>query len=215
MTHRRLPGEVVSLIHHVELNQSGWWKKAVSQISKGLLWRSSTPISAGDLQMAFRSEIGYEIGKEQIDQQIDLLISTGEASRLPDGRLKLTEEAREKLSLEIEHASSQQEECKRYFVDDIKKYCPGMNAEETWEAFSAVLGKAIGTYGANAFHMMVDGRLQREGDWIERFIEEREEYRNGLSLAVRNMFDPERLSCRAQILRLMSANFFADDVPPI
>src|SRR5690606_5988133 len=37
MAKRTLPPEVVSLIHHVELNENGWWKKAVGQIVKGLL----------------------------------------------------------------------------------------------------------------------------------------------------------------------------------
>lgn len=58
MNRHRLSPEIVSLVHHVELNESGWWKKAVGQVVKGVLWKPKTSQTLVEVHEALRRELG-------------------------------------------------------------------------------------------------------------------------------------------------------------
>lgn len=67
MTTRQLSPEIISLIHHVELNESGWWKKAIGQVGKGLLWTAATPLISTELQEdALNKEVGVRLPEESL-----------------------------------------------------------------------------------------------------------------------------------------------------
>lgn len=210
MSKRMLPPEIVSLIHHVELNQSGWWRRSACQIVKGLLLRAGNPLQPDALAELFKSDLGLHVHREQFDRNIDALLSAREVVKLPDGCLKLSEEASERLASDIQKAESEQRECRDLFCRDVSESCAGLDPEKVWDAFSQELAATIRILGANSFHMLVDGRLEKEVDWLEKLLGQFPDHRDGLNVAIRQFFDPNRRACRSQVLRLMSAYFFAE-----
>ncbi len=46
---RDLGPDVKALIHHIQLNESGWIDRATSRAIKFLLWLHSDPMSLGDI----------------------------------------------------------------------------------------------------------------------------------------------------------------------
>ena len=54
-TERQLPPEIVSLVHHVELNKAGWWDKAIERLILGLLLWLDRPLTLEELQAALRA----------------------------------------------------------------------------------------------------------------------------------------------------------------
>jgi len=58
MTGRQLSEDVISLIHHVHLNEAGWWRKAVGQIVRAVFWTQAKPLSMPEAAEQFYRLVG-------------------------------------------------------------------------------------------------------------------------------------------------------------
>ncbi|MGJ7565257.1 hypothetical protein ACSFBM_15500 [Variovorax sp. GB1R11] len=208
---KNLSPEIVSLIHHVELNESGWWKKAVGQVVKGVLWKAEIPQTLIELQVALKREVGIELTDEILRKQLDVLSSQQSVTILAGSRFKLTERERNDLTESQKKAISEKEECEEAFQTSCRTHCPELEAAAVWEVFQRTLAHAIQVTGANLFHLLADGNLEREVDWVARFLNRyAPDQHEGLRRVLSVFFAPSNHACRNQVLRLMSAHFFAE-----
>lgn len=211
MTIRHLSPEIVSLIHHVELNESGWWKKAVGQVIKGVLWKSQTPLTQAELKVGLKREVGIQLADDVLLKQIEILLSQNRITRMPNHSYKLTEEARQTLTSAHEKASSEQELCHSAFLASCANNCPNLPSDKVWAEFLKALLGAVRVAGANLFHLIADGNLEQEGDWLAPFLRAfPSEHSAGLRKTLSEFFAPTNQVCRNQVLRLLSAHFFAE-----
>jgi hypothetical protein len=213
MASRQLSPDIVSLIHHVELNESGWWKKGVSQIIKALFWTSHIPsLTIQGLHEAIQREApGMNLSVEELDRQLTTLRDQGTISFLPGQTYKLTEPALKELSAEAAAAQAEQAECQQEFVESCAKHCPGLDQAKVWKDFTEALARAIRVSGANLFNLLVGGQLRKDFDWLDSLITKVEpDHREGLRNVLMSFFDPNNHVCRNQILRFMTAYFFAE-----
>lgn len=211
MSGRHLSPEIVSLIHHVELNQSGWWKKALGQVVRGVLWTAQGPLTAAQLQDTLRSEIGMRLPDDVLSRQLDSLASQGAVSRMPGPNFKLTERAYQELSAARAVAVSEQDACQAEFFAACAQHCPELEAGKVWQEFTKALAHAIHVAGANLFHLLADGNLLRDIDWLTEFIAKFEiKQHEGLRRVLTGFFAPGNRVCRNQVLRLLTAHFFAE-----
>lgn len=208
---RHLSAEIVSLIHHVELNESGWWRKAVGQVVKGVLWKAQVPRTPLELHTDLKKELGFPFSDDALQRQLDTLISQGAVTRMPGPNFKLTEKFREELTLSHKKATSEQEECHRQFLLSCEQYCSELDATKVWDEFSKALLSAVQVAGANLFHLLSDGNLERDIDWLTKFLFKFEhDQHEGLRKVMVAFFAPDNHACRHQVLRLLSAHFFAE-----
>ena len=206
-----LSPEIVSLIHHVELNQSGWWRKAVSQVVRGVLWKAQVTMSQAELSSALKRELGIQLAEDVLTKQLDSLGSQGTVTRLPGPNYKLTETARQELTAAHELATREQQECRLEFLATCKQHCPNLDGETVWGDFTKALVRAIQVTGANLFHLLADGNLKRDVDWFAEFLSNYgTEDQIGLKYVLTAFFAPDNRVCRSQVLRLLSAHFFAE-----
>lgn len=211
MSGRHLSPEIVSLIHHVELNESGWWKKAVGQVVRGVLWKAQAPQTVAKLQSLLNREIGMQLSDEVLSKQLEILSSQGIVSRLPDQSYKLTERAYHDLSTARSIALKEQDACQAEFVASCARHCSQLDATKVWHEFAKALTRAIHVAGANLFHLLADGNLEKDVDWLSAFTERFEPHsREGLRKVLTEFFAPGNYVCRNQVLRLLTAHFFAE-----
>lgn len=211
MIKKGLSPEISSLIHHVELNQSGWWKKAVAQVVRGVLWKSSSPMTMTELQAAMNQELGIRLSDDVLAKQLELLAGQGSVSLMPGPNFKLTEKARRELTDAHANAVREQEECQAQFLAACGQLCPALDSGKVWADFRQALLGAIHVTGANLFHLLADGNLERDVDWLEEFLSKFDrQYREGLKTLLSTFFAPENHTCRNQVLRLLTAHFFAE-----
>lgn len=211
MTLRHLSPEIVSLIHHVELNESGWWKKAVGQVVRGVMWKSNTSSTLNDLNTALKAELGNPFTDEVLQRQLDTLVAQGHVTRIPGPSYKLTEKCREELTAAHRKAMDEQEQCHKGFLESCTIYCPELEREKVWDEYAKALLGAVQVAGANLFHLLSDGNLKRDSDWQKKFCSKfsHQSY-EGLQNVIGAFFAPDNQACRRQVLRLLSAHFFAE-----
>jgi hypothetical protein len=211
MSKKSLSPEIVSLIHHVELNQSGWWKKAVAQVVRGVLWKSASAMTLAELQAAMKQELGIRLTEEVLTKQLDALVAQGSVSRLPGPNFKLTEKARQELTGDHTKAVQEQEACQVQFLATCETFCPELDGVKVWTEFGKALLSAIHVTGANLFHLLADGNLERDVDWLAEFLSKFDrQHREGLRKVLSAFFAPGNHVCRNQVLRLLTAHFFAE-----
>lgn len=213
MANRQLSADIVALIHHVELNESGWWKKAVSQIVKGVLWKNhGVSLRLEALHEAIRAEAPGALGSdEELEKQLQSLRDQGTVSILPGPAYKLTELAFNELSAQAATAHAEQDACEKDFIATCREHCPALDPEKVWKDFTEALSRAIRVSGANLFRLLVGGKLKNDFDWLDNLLHKVDaDNREGLRKVLMFFFNPENQVCRSQILRFMTAYFFAE-----
>lgn len=211
MSKKNLSPELVSLIHHVELNQSGWWRKAVSQVVKGVLWKAQATMTQAELGAALKRELGMQLPEDMLAKQLELLTSLGAVSRLPGPNFKLTEKTRQELAASNDEAIKEHQACRATFLDACSRHCPNLDASTVWDKFRRALTRAISVTGANLFHLLADGNLERDVDWFAEFLQKFDPAeQGGLARVLAEFFSPGNRACRNQVLRLLTAHFFAE-----
>src|SRR5687767_14197182 len=58
---KKLPSELVALIHHVELSEAGWWEKAVRNLALATIWLHGGPLTTSDLKHRLATEFGVKV----------------------------------------------------------------------------------------------------------------------------------------------------------
>lgn len=211
MTTRLLSSEIVSLIHHVELNKSGWWKKAVGQVIKGVMWKAQGSLTLDELKRKLDRELGIPFSDEVLQRQIDYLVSQSAVTRMPRDQYKLTEQTHQALTVTHEAALANQNKCRSDFLDFCAQNCPELAADLIWGRFTQSLVEAIRVAGANFFHLLADGNIEREVDWLSRFLTQfPSASHHGLRNVISEFFAPANQACRSRVLSLLTAHFFAE-----
>lgn len=211
MTTRALSPEIVSLIHHVELNKSGWWKKAVGQVIKGVLWKEQVPLTLDELKQRLDRELGVPFSNDALQRQIDYLKSQSAVTGPLGDRYKLTEQSRNELTATQAAAVANQQDCESEFLASCTRNCPELDSDEVWARFTQALLDAIRVAGANLYHLLADGELEREVDWLSRFLKQYPPQSHvGLRQVLTDFFSPSNSAGRSRVLNLLTAHFFAE-----
>ena len=61
-----LSHEISALVHHVELNRTGWWDEALSGIVLASVWSLDRPVNAEEIVSELRKSFRLPVGKEQL-----------------------------------------------------------------------------------------------------------------------------------------------------
>ncbi len=210
MTIKHIPTELVSLVHHIKLNESGWWKKAITQRIKYILWSSDSILTSDELRAILKAEHHVDINQADLNDTISILRSRNELKDLQNKQLVLSEECRALMNKESEQDKNEQAMCKEVFKNSIKAHCSNLNGDEVWDNFIKSIIHAIKKIGANTFRLLNDKNLRKESDWLEPFLTKYENNRQGLNKTITSFFSPKNTACRSQILKIMSMHFFAE-----
>jgi hypothetical protein len=208
---RILSPEIVSLIHHVELNQRGWWKKAMVQVVQAALWLQEQPCDLPALRATVQSQLGANPTPEALQKAVDALLSSKTIQLLPNKKYKLSEAAKAQFADIVEKSKQDQTAAEHEFSLALQHFCRQLDPQQTWKKFADALGRAIARIGANAYHLLVDGTLEKDFDWLNDFLKLfPAEDQEGLKAALATFFRPACSASRAFVLQRLTAYFFME-----
>ena len=119
-----LPPELVSLVHHVELNKAGWWGQALQQVLLATLWLDGDTQTSDQLVASVERTFSIRVERSRVDGQVDALRESGAIVSLPDGRLKISEEQLQQFEQDFKQAEENEKAAKELFIEGIKQSCP-------------------------------------------------------------------------------------------
>ena len=204
-----LSKEVVALVHHVELNRSGWWDKVVQRLALAAVWLSDHPPSTQEIKTTLLEEFSLPLSDEKLRAALSALEQQGSLVALDDDRYRIPDSQRVSFEQEIEASEKVGSDACEFFCGLARALCPYLDAHSVWSTFqSEFLTPLIKDMGANAYHLITGEGLRVDQNLVERFLNRfASEYNSSLRELVTKFLDPKKEEVRAHISRMLHARF--------
>lgn len=224
---QKLPSALISLVHHVQLNQSGWWNAAIERLILATLWTANGTLQGSDLPTEIRRLYDVSVGSAPIDGAIQRLKNRGEVVATKSGALKITEARMAELQDERSAADRLVASVQAIFrgalereglvtpegADASASGSTTVDAQQAWDAFESLwLQPTVCTAGARTYELINGDYSQwtRAKDLDEFLGQFPEETHGQLNRALEHFLDPGNADVRAFILRLMDGYFVVE-----
>jgi hypothetical protein len=203
-----LPAELISLVHHVRLNEAGWWESTFRRVTLAAVWLSG-PGTPETIQRVLTDQFGITIEESQVREVLRDLSGRGALTDRPDG-FDLTAEARTEVEADLEEGVRIEDEAKDTFLSLFEAQCSHSSAEAAWELFNdLLLAPLVRDLGAETYRFMTGGPVSKEpSPHLDRFLSSFDEACHAhIRVAVLNFLNPVNATSRAYVLRRLSTYF--------
>lgn len=207
----KLTPELISLVHHIELDKAGWWDLSLQRLILTALWlkRSDIALTPADIAAVLNEQFDIALATPPIEKQLHFLVVRNEVLPLPDGRYKLCEATLQSCEKELNDAIDLERAVREQFDRLLVKHCPEVDKNRAWEAFSSkFLLPLVQELGANTYKLLIGERMELEFPQTKQFtacFEASEPVR--LQAFIRAFLDPSSSMIRRYVLRTLNAYF--------
>jgi len=209
----QLSPELVSLVHHIELNKAGWWDTAIQQLILAAIWRKGESLSLAGIVNELRKGFSVHLEASKVEKQIDELCASNTVVALPGGQFKIAERSLNEFEASVKQAKEITQEAESKFATVLAACCDRLEPAETWRSFNDdLLAPLVREMGARTYELVSGGKVEVENrvrfrEFLESFPAE---HRQGLRDAVIGFLDPKDRIVRSYILRQLNAYFFLE-----
>lgn len=202
----------MSLVHHVQLNQQGWWRKGVAQVLTGLLWRAHEPLTSAKIRDDLRTQLNVSMPADEVQTSLEAMKTAGVVSEVRPGYYRLSEQSSRELRQQAASGEAELARAKAFFCDELKKHCgASLDQQNAWTAFVEELTAAVRQTGANTFNLLTGEQIERREDWLIGFVQRfGVEQIDGLKAVVAAFFSSHNPDGKQYVLRLLTAYFFVE-----
>lgn len=212
--HRNLGPDIIALIHHVQLNETGWVDLALCRAIKFLLWMLDAPVTV-DKIVASQSQIGLShLSRQNVPAHLVKLCSEGGLVETSSGQYKLSEAERITVGKTVSDAEATETFVRKKVggaAKSVDSRDPPPSDDDLWADFHAkFVVPFIHDFGARAYELLAGERQNDENaDAVMNVL-------NGLSgpekdvmqAMVSALLDRNSVECRTYVLRLLNSYFF-------
>lgn len=208
---KKLPPQLVSLIHHIALNESGWWDKAVERFIISALWLSEkeTPKSAQIKKLLYEN-FGVDISEPIVNKLLEDLIKKGEVIQLPDETFKISEPELKKFEEDLIKYEQIEKQTKDFYTELINKQCKFKETENSWNEFNdELLNPLVHELGAKTYELISGKKasVEQTTKFQDYLIKYPEHIQKSLREVILKFLDPQNRIVRDFILRKINAYF--------
>ncbi|MGI8733018.1 MAG: hypothetical protein ACR2LM_06925 [Pyrinomonadaceae bacterium] len=207
-----LPHELTSLIHHVHLNEAGWWERGIRQLIVSIVWLSGSLLPEA-ISRILKEQYAIKLSSAAIDEHLRILTSAGTLVVMPTYALKIGESELKQLQIRLKEAEAEDIEVKRIFEHLLKTHCPELVFENTWNAFNEnLLLPLIREMGAKTFELISGTRHRIEetatfSSFLEKFSSD---IQDSMRITVVEFLNPQHLPVRSYVLKNLNTYFFLE-----
>ena len=205
----RLSKEVAALVHHVELNRSGWWDKVVQRLVLAAVWLSDHPPSTDEINKTLLHEFKLSLTHEKLRAALSSLEKQDLLVVLEDTRYRIPDSQRAVFEQDIEAAEKVESDAREFFCKLGGELCAGLDAHIVWNTFgSEFLSPLVKEVGANAYHLITGESLRADQNLVDYFLKKfKSDHHPGLRELITKFLDPKKEEVRAHISRMLHARF--------
>lgn len=211
----KLTKELVSLVHYVELNESGWVQKTLLKIILAVLRaRKSGALTKQELREEVKDATTHDFGASAIDKAISRLLTDKKLFENPPKHFQLRQEAIREIDEAMASTSAEEEAARSRFEALINEATPDVDASALWTRFeNDYLYPLISRSGASTLNLITGGAAEISTEGLGAVVESvPQELREQVTHAVIKFLDPNNQQTRQFILKRVAATFFVGAV---
>ena len=213
MTVKPLPPQLRSLVHHVELNKSGWWDRALAQLILYVLYQNGQFLATEEIRAHVADILSTSIDSERLTTALQDLKSTARIIESKAGAFKITEEQRATLIRELEDAEQVTNQARAKFIERVTRACPTIDAQQCWDDFhQQCLLPLVLDMGARTYEFVSEGILPKETTFEDTVFFKNHDHkdREALRTVVFEYLTPHDEVVREFMLRTLNSAFFLE-----
>ena len=203
-----LPQDLASLVHHVELSEAGWRERAIRHLLLAAISKHPNGVFAEEAYTEANTSLPGPLAPAELARQVDSLRSRGRIIQLPNGNLKLTEEAGRKIEKQLANAATRQVQVKKQFDAAFSALPPRIDLE--WKDFlDSCLIPLVSELGAKTYQILTgqDAGIEDTTSYLAFLNRFDEEDRVPVCDAIATFIDSSSPVVRAYVLRLLNTAF--------
>lgn len=209
-----LSSEIISLVHHVKLHESGWWEDTFQNIIISSFGSNNNlPLSESELLNKIRHELNSDFDKSVVSKQLGVLKNKKIVIPSHKDFFVLSEDAFNNFKSLLLSQKEIESEAEKRFNDLCKKICPARNANILWKELNEVLIiPLIRDIGAKTYELISgEGKLSLEqyGQFVN-YISRYGEDKINVKALILNYFDFKNDFVRKYVLHQLNAYFFIE-----
>ena len=208
---RHLPNSVYDLIEHVELNKSGWWDAALSNVILATIWIYGKPVRSAEVGDLLVSSFSLKIPTDRITEGIERLKSQGDLDVGGDDHVVPSSHVMDQMDARLTAAQQNEDTVRDAFLKKAGNCCAPYSPEETWNLFNReFLLPLIDVVGARTIHLM-GGDQASDADvaaLTDKFVGHFEYAQQpALRSAIGGFLDPSDANVRRYVTEHLDASF--------
>jgi hypothetical protein len=204
-----LPSELAALVHHVELNRSGWWDKTLEGVVLTSIWLAETNPTKDQIRQTLVNKFGLTSNNGKLDSVLNSLETRDYIIRFSETTYRIAESKRKGFEADIANAERVEAEATSFFYALVAKVCPDLNQQDTWGKFQSIfLGPLIREIGANAYKLVAGEKMTLNLKLLKEFQKQFDDKHAGRIIEIVSLFlDPSNNAVRSYIARMLHATF--------
>jgi hypothetical protein len=214
---KTLPKEIASLIHHITLNEQGWWDKTIQRLIISALGSvENKQLTIEKIVTFVKDNYDTHIDNDKVKKQIEKLCSSKAILKIDADTFLLSESELNSFNSDITKYEETELKVQIEFLEIIKKEC---NQEEqtiiTWELFNNdLLIPILYEFGAKTYELITGQGIKLESNhrfkkFLSKFPKERHVI---IKDAIVDFLNPQNPLVRGLILRKLNAYFFLEAI---
>ncbi|AEI50270.1 hypothetical protein [Runella slithyformis] len=214
---KTLPKEIASLIHHIALNEHGWWDKTIQRLIISALGSvENKQLTTENILKFVKDNYDTHIDIDKIKRQLEKLCSSKAILKSSNDVFVLSESELNSFKNDISKFEETEEKVKIEFLEIIKREC---NREEqskiTWELFNnELLIPILYEFGAKTYELITGQGIKLESNHrFKRFLSKFPTERHVIIKdAIIDFLNPQNPLVRGFVLRKLNAYFFLEAI---
>jgi uncharacterized membrane protein len=208
----KLSPELISLVHHVELNKSGWWEKSMQQLILSALSTVNDPLNAEEIEDLLRTTYSSRIDREKLRKVLERLRKSFEIISPKQDYFILPETVRIKYKDQLKGAEKLEENVEKFFIDLTKNHSIELDGESFWGKFcSEYLYPLIKEIGADTYNLINGNSPSVDSVRFDNFLKTfPKKDRDQIRKIINDFMTSDNKDVRSFILRSLNAYFFVE-----
>lgn len=211
MEERKLPNELVSLIHHVKLNESGWKKKLNEHLILATGFELGETFSVPQAKSHIFEHFQVRVSDQEMRQAIQTLDGRGNLIKAGDEVYRLSQEAKQRLQDKAEESNVLESKAKQHFTAIATSLGLDTNSGLLWKSFKDdFIYPLVNELGARTFELVTgDLTLDEVGahtDYIDTF---RNQDKDEVFELINKFFNQGNDPAKNYILQVLHAHLLA------
>lgn len=209
-----LSSEIISLVHHVKLNESGWWEKSIQNIIISLFGiTENAPKRTENIIIDLSNELNIDLDRTRILKQIEFLKSRKTLISVTQDLYSLSNESYAEFRASFLNQKEIEFEAEKRFNELCHKLCPDIVSKGLWEDLNVhLIIPLIREIGAKTFEL-ISGENAKSIDQYGQFNVFLTRYSGDkarIQALLLNYFDFKNDFVKKYILHQLNAYFFIE-----